>query len=74
MFKSLPQAQFHLPGSYQRYSMFNAFFYESEGAELCRKFLRSAGTVAMVIDPPFGGLAEVLGRGIRKLWEMAGKG
>lgn len=54
--------------------MFNAFFYEPEGTDLCKRFLRSAGTVAMVIDPPFGGLAEVLGRSIRKLWEMAGKG
>ena len=54
--------------------MFNAFFYEPEGADICQEFLRSDGTVAMVIDPPFGGLAEVLGRSIRKLWEMAGKG
>ncbi len=26
----------------------------------------------MVVDPPFGGLAEVLGRSIGKLWVMAG--
>ena len=40
---------------------------------MCRRFLDS-GVVALVIDPPFGGLAEVLARQIQSLWALAGKG
>ena len=54
--------------------MFNGHFYDEEhGKETCRKFLES-GEVAIVIDPPFGGLVEVLARQIHHLWNMAGKG
>ena len=58
--------------------MFNGLFYEGEegvggGEGVCRSFLHS-GVVAMVIDPPFGGLAEVLARQVRRLWTVAGKG
>lgn len=67
------QAQFFPPGRYQRYNMFNGFFYEPVGREMCQQFLQS-DHVAMVIDPPFGGRAEVLGQGVRKLWRLAGRG
>lgn len=29
---------------------------------------------ALVIDPPFGGLATVLAQGVKKLWALAGRG
>ena len=53
--------------------MFNGHFYEEGGEEVCRAFLQS-GVVAIVIDPPFGGLVEVLARQVRHLWGLAGKG
>lgn len=53
--------------------MFNGHFYEEEGEEVCREFLKSR-TVAIVIDPPFGGLVEVLAKQVHQLWGMAGKG
>ena len=74
---------FYPPSLYQRYNTFNGHFYEEkgevdgrrgEGGEgVCRRFLDS-GVVALVIDPPFGGLAEVLARQIQSLWALAGKG
>lgn len=53
--------------------MFNGHFYEEGGEEVCREFLKS-GTVAIVIDPPFGGLVEVLAKQVHQLWSMAGRG
>ena len=43
---------------------------------MCRKFLSRAADekTAIVIDPPFGGLAEVLARGLKHLWGMAKEG
>ena len=57
--------------------MFTSFFYEDSGVEICKMFLSSSSKkdkVAMVVDPPFGGLAKVLATGLNSLWEMAGKG
>ena len=56
--------------------MFNSFFYSSSGEEICRDFLshEASGKTAIIIDPPFGGLAEVLAKGIKHLWDMAKKG
>lgn len=55
--------------------MFNHFFYSSEGLEVCKSFLaHSPSTTAIVVDPPFGGLAELLAVSIKKLWKMASKG
>ena len=56
--------------------MFNCFFYSSAGEAVCRTFLKQSenSKTAIVIDPPFGGLAEILAQGIRKLWDMAEEG
>ena len=57
--------------------MFTSFFYEDSGAEICKRFLSSSSRkkeVAIVVDPPFGGLAKVLATGLNSLWQMAGKG
>lgn len=53
--------------------MFNGFFYEEGGEEVCQEFLQS-GKVAMVIDPPFGGLVHVLARQVQHLWRVAPEG
>ena len=53
--------------------MFNGYFYEEGGEEVCREFLQS-GKVAMVIDPPFGGLVHVLARQVQHLWRVATEG
>ena len=70
------QAQFYPPESFQRCNMFNNFFYSSSGEEVCLEFLSHVAEdkTAIVIDPPFGGLAEVLARGIKYLWDMAKEG
>ena len=56
--------------------MFSSFFYSSNGEDVCRRFLSLAadGKTAIVVDPPFGGLAKVLARGIKNLWNMAKEG
>ena len=56
--------------------MFNHFFYTAGGFEACKQFLEAAprSSLAIIVDPPFGGLAEVLAVSIRKCWEMAGGG
>ena len=55
--------------------MFTCYFYEDGGKATCEQFLTSAlGKTAIVIDPPFGGLAKVLAVGVEGLWEMAQQG
>ena len=45
------------------------------GLQVCEEFLQaSPSTTAIVVDPPFGGLAEVLAMTLKKLWEVAGTG
>ena len=53
--------------------MFNGHFYGEGGEKVCWEFLNSRA-VAIVVDPPFGGLVNVLGRQIHHLWNQAGKG
>ena len=57
--------------------MFNHFFYSLEGLSICQQFLSdeaASGTTAVVLDPPFGGRAELLADSVKKYWRMAGKG
>ena len=55
--------------------MFNHFFYAPGGREICEAFLKlSPSATAIVVDPPFGGLAEILARSLKQLWQMAGAG
>ena len=70
------QAQFYPPDSFQRYNMFNSFFYSTSGERVCREFLTCAADskTALVVDPPFGGLAEVLAKGIKYLWDIVEQG
>ncbi len=54
--------------------MFTSYFHEEGGRKNCEEFLSSGKKVAIVIDPPFGGLATVLAAGLQGLWKMAGNG
>ncbi len=69
------QAQFYVSHHYQRYNMFNHFFYSPGGLEACEQFLEGPpSSLAIVLDPPFGGLVELLAVSIRKFWEIVGQG
>lgn len=55
--------------------MFNHFFYSPNGLSICQQFLaESPSTLAIVMDPPFGGRAEFIAESIKKYWEMATQG
>lgn len=55
--------------------MFNHFFYSPDGLSVCQKFLaETPNTVAIVVDPPFGGRAEFLAETLKRYWAMADKG
>ena len=61
--------QFYDPAVFCRYNMFNNYFMDGES---CRKkaeeFIESEREeVVVVIDPPFGGLVEVLAHNLKKL-------
>ena len=53
--------------------MFNHHFLDCESSEKrLKKFLhaQNGNGVALVIDPPFGGLVEVLGTTIKRIWQV----
>ena len=55
--------------------MFNHFFYSPDGPEVLQQFVsQSPNTLAIVMDPPFGGRVEFLNAAITKIWEVAGMG
>ncbi|XP_078354555.1 rRNA N(6)-adenosine-methyltransferase ZCCHC4-like isoform X2 [Oculina patagonica] len=63
-------AQFFPTSSFCWYNMFNHFFFGNHASrELFNSFLRRDDLV-LVMDPPFGGLAEVLSVSIKKIWEV----
>ena len=72
------QAQFFGPECYQQYNLFTSFFYDtSNGQKYCENFLHAEkqhDNIAIIIDPPFGGMTDVIANGMRQLWTMAGKG
>lgn len=50
--------------------MFNHFFFGNHASrEVFNSFLRREELV-LVMDPPFGGLAEVLSVSVKKVWEV----
>ena len=64
------QAQFFPPSKFCWYNMFNHFFFGSHvNEETFQTFLRKEGLL-MVMDPPFGGLAEVLADSIKTIWNI----
>ena len=64
------QAQFFSSSKFCLYNMFNHFFFESVTSEkVFQDFLRREGVV-LVMDPPFGGLAEVLAHSVKIIWDQ----
>lgn len=67
--------QIYRPEEFCRYNMFNHYFFNNDQSEsVFTKFITEADGkhVAMVTDPPFGGLVEVLASTIKrilKLWK-----
>lgn len=66
--------------SFARYNMFNHHFFDGDASvNSLTEFLTSCphDSVAMVFDPPFGGMVEALSVSIRKLsdlWKTATQG
>lgn len=65
--------QFYPPTQYLCFNMFNCFFYDNDGLEHFQTFLSSSSNIAVVVDPPFGGLVRVLAQGLRKIYQLAEK-
>lgn len=72
------QAQFFGPENYQQYNLFTSFFYDiSNGQKYCDHFLHTEKVhdkIVLIIDPPFGGMTDVIANGMRLLWAMIGTG
>lgn len=72
--------QVYGPENFSRYNMFNHHFFDGErSVQFLTKFLTgcSHDQVAMVFDPPFGGMVEALSVSIREiseLWKSVTKG
>ena len=50
--------------------MFNHFFFGNQSsAEVFSSFIKREGLV-IVMDPPLGGLAEVLSASVKKIWAV----
>ena len=71
------QAQFFGPESYQQFNLFTSFFYDtSDGQKYCEHFLHSEthDKIVLIIDPPFGGMTDIIANTMRQLWMMIGTG
>lgn len=65
--------QMYSPQEFCRYNMFNHYFFcGEESKEIFEKFITEdpEKRVAMVIDPPFGGMVEALASSISKIEKM----
>ena len=74
------QEQFFPPATFSRYNMFNHHFFEGEGAKSRYLEFLTEGCderVAVVTDPPFGGMVDVLAHNLKKVetdWKMCNQG
>ncbi|CAB4040171.1 Zinc finger CCHC domain-containing 4 [Paramuricea clavata] len=67
-------AQFNDEGRFIHYNMFNHHFFEEDLAKpLLQNFFENSklNSLLVVLDPPFGGLVEVLAASVRKIWKLA---
>lgn len=54
--------QFYTEAKFSQFNMFNRHFFRgTKSIEMVDQFLKNSENVAIVVDPPFGGLAELLG-------------
>ena len=58
--------------------MFTSFFYDiSDGQKYCEQFLHTEkdhNKIVVIIDPPFGGMTDIIADGIGHLWTIIGTG
>lgn len=67
-------AQFNDETHFIHYNMFNHHFFDKDtGKLLLQKFIQKSSpkSIAIVMDPPFGGLVQVLAISLKKLWKLA---
>lgn len=51
--------------------MFNHYFFEEEGKKVLVDFLQSnEDDLILIMDPPFGGLVQVLAVTVNKIWKL----
>ncbi|XP_057305849.1 rRNA N6-adenosine-methyltransferase ZCCHC4-like isoform X2 [Hydractinia symbiolongicarpus] len=64
--------QFYSSNSFLQYNMFNNFFFEKNGVEKCKGFLSQKSPIEtlIIVDPPFGGLVNILAKTLKSLWKM----
>ena len=62
--------QFYPPTVFQHYNMAANHFFEQDGKSYLKKFLKSAKTLAIIVDPPFGALARVIGNSLDQIKAM----
>jgi len=68
--------QFYSPDSFQRYNMFNNFFFNTaDGKDKLQEFVQNAEAeeILIIADPPFGGLVNLLSKTLNSLWKMGGE-
>lgn len=67
------QAQFFPPATYQRFNMFNSHFFSGRDgkAHLSQFLATEPSNVAFILDPPFGGIADILASTVKTLWKFA---
>ncbi|XP_046864828.1 rRNA N6-adenosine-methyltransferase ZCCHC4-like isoform X2 [Xenia sp. Carnegie-2017] len=66
-------AQFLEDDHFIHYNMFNHHFFEKDHAMVCfKKFLYNSlpSSLMVILDPPFGGLVQVLSVSLKKLWKL----
>ena len=59
--------QFYPPTVFQHYNMSSNFFFEEDGEKYLKLFLKKTKRIALILDPPFGALAQVIGSDIDQL-------
>uniref|UniRef100_A0A5S6Q2B2 CTCHY-type domain-containing protein n=1 Tax=Trichuris muris TaxID=70415 RepID=A0A5S6Q2B2_TRIMR len=62
--------QFFKPSDFARFNLFACYFFTQKGKRHCKQFLESCQRLVIVIDPPFGGLAKVIGKTLQTVMRM----
>lgn len=65
-------SQFYLPSQFIHFNMFNYHFFDKSGLSMLEWFLRKSkpNEIALIVDPPFGGLMEALSQTVLKINEL----
>ena len=61
--------QFYSTDHFARYNMFNRFFYDGDASRQQYASFMSRPNLAVLMDPPFGGLVDVLARRVQSMMD-----